>query len=113
MTELVRLTDWRKRRGPTFFDRREFRKLLDVYAAHVATGDWKDYAIDVNGASVSFSVFRHSYETPLFTITKRSHGRKCDYALSSGPRVIKRAATLGDVLTALDKPMKVLPGGRR
>lgn len=113
MTEFVRLTDWRKRRGPTFFDRAEFRKLLDLYAAHVAKGEWKDYAIDVNGSSASFSVFRHSFETPLFTITKRAQGRRTDYALASGPRVIKRGPTLADVLKPLNKPIKIVPGGRR
>jgi hypothetical protein len=111
MTELIKLSEFGRFTGVTFFNKEEFRRLLHIYAMRVATGEWKDYAIDVQGRSASFSVFRHSFETPIYTVTKRVGSRRTDFTLTSGRQVLRTARTLEDVLKAMDKPIRVLPGG--
>ena len=111
MTELISLAELGRQQGVTFFNRDEFRRLLNMYSMRVATGEWKDYAVDVRGQSASFSIFRHSYETPLFTITKKM-GRRTEFILTSGRQILKPARSLDEVLKAMDKPIRLLQGGR-
>jgi len=111
MTELIRLTEFGRSQGVTFFNREEFRRLLNLYSMRVATGEWKDYAVDVRGQAASFSIFRHSYETPIFTVTKKV-GRRTEFVLTSGRQILKTARNLEDILKAMDKPVRVLQGGR-
>lgn len=111
MTELISLAELGRQQGVTFFNRDEFRRLLNMYSMRVATGEWKDYAVDVRGQSASFSIFRHSYETPLFTITKKM-GRRTEFILTSGRQILKTARSLDEVLKAMDKPIRLLQGGR-
>ena len=53
------------------FTRSELHQLLSLYSRLVARGEWRDYAIEQDGGLAAFSVFRHSHERPLYTITKR------------------------------------------
>src|SRR6185295_20075513 len=71
MTTLVRLADGgQQRRRSVSFDRRELRTLLSLYSQRVATGEWRDYAIDFRPGMAIFSIFRHTAEQPLFAIAK-------------------------------------------
>ena len=63
------------------FTRSELHQLLSLYSRRVARGEWRDYAIDQDGGLAAFSVFRHSHERPLYTITKRwsAPGQSVEY----------------------------------
>src|SRR3546814_13799904 len=43
---------------PVFFDRREFRAILNLYARMVGMGEWRHYAIGHDRHSCSFAGFR-------------------------------------------------------
>ena len=58
------------RRGGIAFDRRELAQILNVYERKVASGEWRDYAIDTLREKAVFSVFRRSSECPLYRIEK-------------------------------------------
>ena len=58
------------RRGDIAFDRRELTQILNVYGRKVASGEWRDYAIDTLREKAVFSVFRRASETPLYRIEK-------------------------------------------
>jgi len=93
-------------KGPVFFDRRELELILRLYGRKVATGDWRDYAIDSVGDAVSFNVFRRSSEAPLYRIEKRpSLSRKQGaFALfNQAGLILRRGHELGPVLSVLDK----------
>ncbi len=51
--------------------RGELQRILNLYSRRVASGEWRDYAIDHLENMAAFSVFRHSLDKPLFTIAKR------------------------------------------
>ena len=53
------------RRGAISFDRRELSQILNVYGRKVASGEWRDYAIDTLREKAVFSVFRRSSEMRL------------------------------------------------
>ncbi len=70
MTNLYRLADQKARRRIVSFDKRELSRLLGLYSMRVASGEWRDYAIDFRPGMAIFSIFRHTAEQPLFAIAK-------------------------------------------
>lgn len=110
MTEMFQLSDYRrkKNRQRVFFDRRELRQLLDIYSRRVAMGEWRDYAIDQYGLLCVFSIFRHSFDQPLFAIAKRAAGKGCDYVVFSGRQQLKRGRTMAEALTVLEKQIRLI-----
>ena len=60
MATVYRMAEAQRQRRPIFFDRTELNQLLSLYSRRVASGEWRDYAIDQRGGSAVFSVFRHS-----------------------------------------------------
>jgi hypothetical protein len=109
MADLVRLSDRRKGKAKRVtFDRQELRQLLDVYSRRVASGEWKDYAIDMRHGAAVFSIFRHTFDLPVFAVAKRSNGRNCDYLLFSGREQIKRGQSMGEILSMFDRPLRLI-----
>lgn len=101
MSQVVRLADVRRqRRGRIAFSRSELSQLLDVYSRRVARGDWRDYAIDHGIAMAAFSVFRHSYERPVYVIAKLVGPRGVHFAVfDQESNSIRRGETLPEVLS--------------
>ena len=112
MGNLVALPGARRKQRTFFFTRVELSQLLSVYASRVATGEWRDYAIDQSDDTAIFSIFRHTHEHPLFAISKtmkRGHNRP-SYALFNGPQRLKTASNLSDVLSHFDKLPRLVSG---
>ena len=90
-------------RRPSYFTRHELIAILRVYGGRVATGDWRDYAIDHLDGRAVFSIYRSHFETPIFTIEKRwLKSRKVwQYALADRRRFVKTAQQFEVILYAL------------
>lgn len=109
MTRMLRLSDYRgKRKQAVFFDRQELRQLLDLYSRRVASGEWKDYAIDQYGPITVFSIFRNSLDQPVFSIAKRTAGKGCDFLVFSGRQQLKLSRSIGEALTVLEHQLHVV-----
>lgn len=111
MTNLVYLPATKHRNKPNrriFFHPEEFRTILNIYSRHVMTGEWKDYAIDTKNYMAIFTIFKHSFDAPLFSITKRLNGKKFEYLLLRGKQTIKRSSKLDVILKEIDKPMRLI-----
>ena len=106
MAVLIQMTASRSKKGSrsrTFFSRQELRQLLDVYSRRVARGEWRDYAIDHDGQAAVFSVFRHSYDSPLFSVSKSNSGKDSNYTVFYGRQKIKQDRSLMNVLKVFDR----------
>jgi hypothetical protein len=93
------------------FDRRELSEILNVYGRHVATGEWRDYAIDFGRDRAVFSILRHTGETPLYRIEKNPTLAAKQGAFSvvgTDGRILKRGHDLRQVLKVFDKALKAL-----
>ena len=53
-----------------FFEKKELKIILDLYAKMVSEGSWKDYGLSISSKQVSFSVFRNAAENALYKICK-------------------------------------------
>jgi len=92
------------------FDRAELSMILGLYGRHVASGEWRDYALDFGRETASFSVFRRSSEQPLYRIVKnplltRKNGLYS--VVAQGGLIMKRGNDLMLVLRVLEKRPKL------
>jgi hypothetical protein len=99
------------RRGDISFDRQELNQILDVYGRKVASGEWRDYAIDSLKEKAVFSVFRRASEVPLYRIEKapKLARRQGAYSVVAATGLIlKRGHDLARVLRALDRGLRLV-----
>jgi len=101
MTKVYHLDNNRTSARATFFNRRELNQLLSLYSRRVASGEWRDYAIDQRSGSAVFSVFRHSHAAPAYRIAKKTAGPGSgrEFVVSSGRETLKQAASMTEVLS--------------
>jgi hypothetical protein len=99
------------RRGGIAFDRQELSQILNVYGRKVASGEWRDYAIDTLREKAVFSVFRRSSEVPLYRIEKtpKLARRQGAYSvIAATGLILKRGHDLARVLRALDRGLRLV-----
>jgi Protein of unknown function (DUF2794) len=92
------------------FERAELGMILGLYGRNVASGEWRDYAIDFGRELACFSVFRRSSEQPLYRIIKnpiltRKNGLYS--VVTQGGLIMKRGNDLAQVLKVLEKRPKL------
>ncbi|MEM7222466.1 MAG: DUF2794 domain-containing protein [Pseudomonadota bacterium] len=114
MGKLHRLRDvGRPARRPhrqTFFSRAELNQLLSLYSRRVMSGEWRDYAIDQQGDTAMFSVYRHAHERPLYTIAKKSgaNGRGTEFWVCRDRERLASTACLAEALTVFRPALRVV-----
>ena len=91
------------------FDRTELRKLLDVYSRRVATGEWRDYAIQHRPDMAAFAVFRSTNDQPLFVVAKYPPGtqRQGTYAVTAGARRLSHGWNIDEVLSIFERGLRL------
>ncbi len=110
MAKLYRLDEIHPTSRATFFDRNELNQLLSLYSRRVASGEWRDYAIDQRGGSAVFSIFRHSHDAPAFRIAKQpARGTSGSaYIVSSGAETLIQANTMAEALSVFGGSLRVV-----
>ena len=108
MSQVHDLSQARRRRGRVYFDRRELSQLLGLYFDRVASGEWRDYAIDHGVGIAGFSVFRHSHDRPLYGIAKTLGAQAPEYSVYEGRHRLRRGSSLADVLDMFDRRLKLV-----
>ena len=53
-----------------FFNKKELKSILNLYAEMVSSGEWKDYGLSISKKEVSFNVYHRASEFPAYKITK-------------------------------------------
>ena len=99
-----------KRAAPqsTFFERKEFEAILNIYGKMVASGYWKDYAISATKEAATFAIFQKASERPIFRITKTPSLRQKQGAFAifnSQGQILKRGQELSQVLKYFEKKL--------
>ncbi|MEZ0303915.1 MAG: DUF2794 domain-containing protein [Hyphomicrobiaceae bacterium] len=92
------------------FTRHELCEILNLYGRKVASGEWRDYAIDFGREKAVFSVFRRTSEVPLYRIEKcpRLARRQGAYSVvATTGLILKRGHELRRVLAVLEKGVRL------
>ena len=53
-----------------FFEKKELKTILNLYAKMVSDGSWKNYGLTISAIQVGFSVFKNSTENAMYRICK-------------------------------------------
>jgi hypothetical protein len=93
------------------FDRKELNLILSFYGRYVASGEWRDYALDFGRDKAVFSIFRHTGESPLYRVVKdpalaRKQGQYS--VLAQGGLIMRRGHDLAQVIRVLVKRPKLV-----
>jgi len=95
-----------KKQRQVGFDRPELQRILDLYGRMVASGQWRDYAMNFERDAASFSAFRRAAERPQVRIEKRPalRGKQGMWTLfGEQGQTIKRGHELAGVLVPLER----------
>lgn len=93
------------------FDRSELQDIFTIYGHMVASGEWRDYAIDMMRDKAVFSIFRRTCERPLYRIEKtpaltRRQGAYSVVAMTG--LILKRGHELSRVLGVLENRLHLV-----
>ena len=109
MAALADLWNYRRTRSQVSLQADELRALMNVYSRYVMRGEWKDYAIDFQPGYASFTMFKHTFDQPLFSVVKiRRRVGGLEWLVFNGKERVKRAQALADALTYFDKKMELV-----
>ena len=70
MKHLKLVVNNKNKKRDIFFNRKELKLILDLYAEMVSGGEWKDYGLSISKREVSFNVYHRTAEFPIYKITK-------------------------------------------
>ena len=70
MKHLKLVVNNKNKKKDIFFNKKELKLILNLYAKMVADGEWKDYGLSISKKEVSFNVYHRASEFPAYKITK-------------------------------------------
>ena len=80
-----------------FFEKKELKIILDLYAKMVSDGSWKDYGLNISSKQVGFSVFKNTTENALYKICKnfKPNNKNLRYSITdANGKIIKNSFDL-------------------
>ena len=93
------------RENKFFFEKKELKTILNLYAKMVSRGTWKDYGLHISSKRISFSVFKNSAENAVYNITKnfKPSNKNLRYLITDNRnRIIKNSYNLEVLLSNID-----------
>ena len=88
-----------------FFEKKELKVILDLYAKMVSEGSWKDYGLNISNRQVGFSVFKNAAENAMYKICKnfRPSNKNLRYLITdSKGKILKNSSELEILLKNTD-----------
>ena len=88
-----------------FFEKKELKIILDLYAKMVSSGNWKDYGLSISGKQVSFSVFKNAAEKAIYKICKnfKPSNKNLKYLITdTNGKILKNSYDLKMLLNKVD-----------
>ena len=70
MKHLKLVVNNENKRKDIFFNKKELKLILNLYARMVSDGEWKDYGLSISKREVSFNIYYRTSEIPAYKITK-------------------------------------------
>ena len=79
-------------RKKNFFEKKELKIILNLYAKMVSEGSWKDYGLTISAKQVGCSVFKNTAENAMYKICKnfKPNNKHFKYLITDSKGVIYR-----------------------
>jgi len=104
MKNLKLVIDNTNKKKDIFFNKKELKLILNLYAKMVSVGDWKDYGLSISKKEVSFNVYHRTSEFPAYKITKnfKPKNENEKYVIKdSQNKIIKNSESLENLITKI------------
>ena len=88
-----------------FFEKKELKIILDLYAKMVSDGSWKDYGLNISSKQVGFSVFKNATENAMYKICKnfRPNNKNLKYLITdSKGKILRNSYKLKDLVNNIN-----------
>ena len=88
-----------------FFEKKELKIILNLYAKMVSKGSWKDYGLSNSNQQVTFDVFRNASENACFKICKnfKPKNKNLKYLITdTNGLILKNSNDLNSLMTNLN-----------
>tara|TARA_B100001250_G_C19755596_1_gene769939 strand:+ start:443 stop:787 length:345 start_codon:yes stop_codon:yes gene_type:complete len=88
-----------------FFEKKELKIILNLYAKMVSEGSWKDYGLSISSKQVSFMVFKNATENAMYKICKnfKPANKNLRYLIAdANGKILKNSFELKSLLNNTD-----------
>ena len=88
-----------------FFEKKELKTILNLYAKMVSEGSWKDYGLSISSKQVSFMVFKNAAENAIYKISKnfKPSNKNLRYLITdTNGKILKNSFELKSLLNNTD-----------
>ena len=88
-----------------FFEKKELKIILDLYAKMVSQGSWKDYGLNISSKQIGFSVFKNAAENAIYNICKnfKPNNKNLKYCITdSRGRILKNSHDLENLINKVN-----------
>ena len=88
-----------------FFEKKELKIILNLYAKMVSEGSWKDYGLSISSKQVSFMVFKNAAENAMYKICKnfKPSSKNLRYLITdTNGKILKNSFELKSLLNSTD-----------
>ena len=88
-----------------FFEKKELKIILDLYAKMVSEGSWKDYGLSISSKQVSFIVFKNAAENAMYKICKnfKPSNKNLRYLITdTNGKILKNSFELKSLINSTD-----------
>ena len=100
MSKIYHFSKYIKEKEKVSFSKNDLNLIISIYSKNVSNGIWKDYSINFEKNYAEFSIYRHSYAFPEFSIVKN---KKKLFFIYSRKQELKKSKYIKDVLDILRK----------
>ena len=103
--KLVVNNSFKKIENKNFFEKKELKTILDLYAKMVSEGSWKDYGLSIANGQVGFRVFKNAAENAMYIICKnfKPSNKNFKYLIiDSSEKIVKNSYNLKSLLNNIN-----------
>ena len=100
MSKIYHFSKYIKEKEKIAFSKKDLNSIISIYSQKVSMGIWKDYSINFERNYAEFSVYKHTYASPEFSIVKN---KKRIFSIYSRKQELKKSKYIKDVLNILKK----------
>ena len=100
MSKIYHFSKYIKAKEKVTFSKKDLNSIISIYRQKVSNGIWKDYSINFEKNYAEFSIYRHSYASPEFSIIKN---KKNIFYIYSRKQELRKSKYIKDILNVLKK----------
>ena len=100
MSKIYHFSKYIKEKEKVTFSKKDLNSIISIYSQKVSNGIWKDYSINFEKNYAEFSIYKHTYASPEFSIVKN---KKKFFSIYSRTQELKKSKYIKNVLDVLKK----------